>query len=408
VKSVDDHLAEGLAAVQPLPPAEVALLEALDCRLAEDVVSPISLPSFVNSAMDGYAVRVADVAGARADRPAVLPVVGDLPAGAAEEVPLAPGTAVRIMTGAPAPDGAEAVVPVEWTDRGMAEVRIEQVPESGQYLRGVGEDVHAGEVVLRAGVRLTARHVGLLAALGRDRVLVRPRPRVVVISTGSELVEPGRPLGFGQIHDSNSYALSTAAAEAGAVAHRVGIVQDDAEALLSTLQAHLAHADLMITSGGVSAGAFDTVKEVLSKLGTVRFDRVAMQPGMPQGLGTLGPDGVPIFTLPGNPVSALVSFELFVRPVVRKMRGEEHLHRTVITGVAGRDWRSPQGKRQFVRAVLEAGPNGAAVLTPVGGQGSHLVADLAEATCLAVVPEEVTEVHAGDELPCLLLDREQS
>ena len=147
---------------------------------------------------------------------------------------------------------------------------------------------------------------------------------------------------------------------------------------------------------------------MLSNLGTVRFDRVAMQPGMPQGLGTLGPDAVPIFTLPGNPVSALVSFELFVRPAVRKMRGEEQLHRTVITGVAGRDWRSPQGKRQFVRAVVEVRPDGAPVLTPVGGQGSHLVADLAEATCLAVVPEEVTEVNAGDELPCLLLDREQS
>jgi molybdopterin molybdotransferase len=357
--------------------------------------------------MDGYAVRVADVAGAREDEPVVLPVVGDLPAGAAEEVPLPPGAAVRIMTGAPAPAGAEAVVPVEWTDRGIAEVRIEQVPEAGQYLRGVGEDVNAGEVVLRAGVRLTARHIGLLAAVGRERVLVRPRPRVVVISTGSELVEPGRPLGFGQIHDSNSYALSTAAAEAGAIAHRVGIVQDDAETLISTLQAHLAHADLMITSGGVSAGAFDMVKEVLSKLGTVRFDKVAMQPGMPQGLGTLGPDGVPIFTLPGNPVSALVSFEVFVRPVVRRMRGEERLHRPITTGVAGCDWRSPSGKRQFVRAVMESGDDGAAVLTPVGGQGSHLVADLAEATCLAVVPEDVTQVHAGDELQCLLLDREQ-
>ena len=405
MKSVDDHLAEGLAAVGPLPAVDVALLEAADCLLAEDVVSPIQLPSFVNSSMDGYAVRMADVAGAAADRAVVLPVVGDLPAGSVEEVRLEPGTAVRIMTGAPAPVGAEAVVPVEWTDRGVARVRIEQAPQPGAYLRAAGEDVEAGETVLRAGVRLTPRHIALLAAVGRDHVLVRPRPRVVVISTGSELVEPGRRLGFGKIHDSNGYGLTAAAAEVGALTHHVGIVEDDPQVLMSALEGHLAGADLVITSGGVSAGAFDTVKEVLSRLGTVRFDKVAMQPGMPQGFGTLGPDRVPIFTLPGNPVSAMVSFEVFVRPVLRKMWGETNLHRPEVSAAAARDWPSPAEKRQFVRAVLERGSDGSFVVTPVGGQGSHLVADLAEATCLAVVPEQVTQVRAGDMLRCLLLDR---
>lgn len=408
MRSVDDHLAECLAAVEPLPALDVALFDAADCLLVEDVVATVSLPSFENSAMDGYAVMADDVAAATAETPITLPVVGDLPAGSGEHLRLTPGSAIRIMTGAPTPRGADGIVPVEATDAGVARVQIREPATPGVFIRRIGEDVREGDVVLKAGVRLSPRHIGLLAAIGRDRVLVRPRPRVVVISTGSELVEPGRALSFGQIHDSNSYLLVAAATEIGAVATRVGIVADDAQAFLNMLEDQLVRADLVITSGGVSAGAFDTVKEVLRELGTVTFTKVAMQPGMPQGFGSLAALGgreVPIFTLPGNPVSSAVSFELFVRPVIRKMRGEATLHRHSVQAVATRDWRSPENKRQFVRAVLERRVDGAPLVTPVGGQGSHLVADLAHATCLAVVPEGVGQVRAGDLLDCLLLDR---
>lgn len=318
---------------------------------------------------------------------------------------MTPGTAVRIMTGAPLPEGADAVVPVEWTDRGTARVEIDRAPRAGQYVRTTGGDVRAGQRVLQAGTRLNPRHVALLAAIGRSRVQVRPRPRVAVVSTGSELREPGRPLGLGQIYDANGYGLTAAAAELGAVARHVGIVPDDPREVAAMLEDQVSRADLLITSGGVSAGAYDVVKEVLSGLGTVRFEKVAMQPGMPQGFGVVGPGRIPIFTLPGNPVSAMVSFEVFVRPVIRKLWGESGLHRHSVVAEATEGWRSPEGKRQFVRARLERRPDGGAAVTPIGGQGSHLVADLAESTCLAVVPEPVTQVRPGDPLRCLLLDR---
>jgi molybdopterin molybdotransferase len=406
VRPVEEHLAECLAAVNVLPARDVPLLDALDCLLDEDVVAGVDLPSFDNSAMDGYAVRVRDVASASPADPVVLPVAGDVPAGSGVRLELAEGTAIRIMTGAPLPAGTEAVVPVEWTDRGTTTVAIEQPPAEGQFLRAAGEDVTRGEVVLRRGTRIGPRQVGLLAAVGRATVRAHPRPRVAVLSTGSELVPPGEPLGPGQIHDSNGYAIAAAAAELGAAARHVGLVADDAESFLAALQAELATADLVVTTGGVSAGAYDTVKEVLSQVGGVTFTKVAMQPGMPQGFGAVGPAGTPIFTLPGNPVSSMVSFEVFVRPVLRRLFGETELHRPTVVARAGAGWTSPAGKRQFVRARF-ASPfdDGTPVVVPVGGQGSHLVADLADAACLAVVPAEVTAVRVGDELTCMLLDR---
>ena len=401
---VEEHLAACLAAVEPLPPIDVALLDALDCVLAQDVVSAVDLPGFDNSAMDGYAVQVADVASASEAEPVVLPVVGDLPAGARETHRLLAGSAVRIMTGAPVPPGAGGVVPVELTDAGLARVEIRAPASQGQNIRRRGEDVKAGQLLLGSGVRLGPRHVGLLAATGHDRVKVRPRPRVVVLSTGSEIVEPGRRLGFGQINDSNSYTLTAAVLDVGALAYRVGIVEDDARKLMSTLEDQLVRADMIITTGGVSAGAYDTVKEVLSRLGTVSFEKVAMQPGMPQGFGTIGTDSTPIFTLPGNPVSAYVSFEVFVRPVLRKMLGEPQLHRPVVTARVERGWRSPAGKRQYTRVELRRETDGP-VISPIGGHGSHLLADLAHANALAVVAPEVTEVAPGDQVRCLLLER---
>jgi molybdopterin molybdotransferase len=406
VKPVEEHLAECLAAVTVLPATDVPLVEALGCLLDEDVVAAVDLPSFDNSAMDGYAVRVPDVASAAPGHPVRLPVTGDVPAGSAAQLELAPGTAIRIMTGAPLPAGTQAVVPVEWTDRGTETVEITQAPAEGAYLRPAGEDVARGEVVLRRGVRIGPRQIGLLAAVGRATVRAHPRPRVAVLSTGSELVPPGQPLGPGQIHDSNGYAIAAAASELGADARHVGLVADDADSFLAALEAEIAGADLLITTGGVSAGAYDTVKEVLSQVGGVVFEKVAMQPGMPQGFGHVGAAGVPIFTLPGNPVSSMVSFEVFVRPVLRRLFGETDLHRPTVTARAGVAWSSPNGKKQFVRARLTRPlAADAPVVTPVGGQGSHLVADLAEAECLAVVPADVTQVQPGDELTCMLLDR---
>jgi molybdopterin molybdotransferase len=406
VKQVDEHLADCLSAVEVLPPLPAGLLDALDLVLAEDVTSAVDLPQFDNSSMDGYAVRLTEVAPASAHRPVTLPVSADLPAGATRVEALEPGTVARIMTGAPVPTGTEAIVPVEWTDAGAGNVSIRQAPARGQFLRRAGEDVRTGEVLLRPGVRLTPRHVALLAAVGRQEVLVHPRPRVVVLSTGSELTQPGERLAPGHIYDANGYGLVAAARDLGAEAWHGGIVPDQAGAVIAALEAAAGSADVVITSGGVSAGAYDTVKEVLTGRGGVVFGTVAMQPGMPQGFGMLGESQVPIFTLPGNPVSSMVSFELFVRPVLRKLAGESVLHRPLAPAVAGASWSSPAGKRQYVRATL-AGRAVDAVLvaTPVGGQGSHLIADLAEATCLVVVPEGVTEVAAGSQVTCMLLER---
>jgi molybdopterin molybdotransferase len=405
MKPVDEHVADCLAAVGPAAAVDVPILDALDLVAAEDVVAAVDLPGFDNSSMDGYAVQVPDVATASAERPVVLPVCSDLPAGSATSAPLMPGAAARIMTGAPVPIGTDAVVPVEWTDAGSITVSITRPPTSGQFVRRVGEDVRAGQVLIRAGTRLNPRQLALLAAAGRPTVRVYRAPRVVVISTGSELTPPGDALVPGKIFDANGYGLVAAARELGATARYDGIVPDDEEAVLEALTAALSDADVIITSGGVSAGAYDSVKAVLREVGTVRFEKVAIQPGMPQGFGVLGPDKVPVFTLPGNPVSAAVSFELFVRPVLRKLAGERSLHRPTVTAVAGTAWPSPAGKRQYVRAVLASAEDGRQIVTPVGGQGSHLVADLARATCLAVVSEDVTEVAVGHPLTCLLLER---
>jgi molybdopterin molybdotransferase len=405
MRPVEEHLAECLRLVSPLPPIDLPLLDAADSLLTEDVVSAIDLPRFANSSMDGYAVRIAEVTGAAPGAAVSLPVAGDIPAGRSDVPELEPWTTLRIMTGAPLPEGADAVVPVEWTDGGTEVVAIERAPEPGQYVRSAGEDVRAGQLVVAAGTRLTPRHVALLAAVGRDRVRVRPRPRVVVLATGSELVAPGQPLPPGHIYESNGYGLAAAAAELGADVHRVGVVVDEPKAVLAAIEDQVMRADLLVTTGGVSAGAYDTVKAVLGRLGSVTFTKVAMQPGMPQGLGTVGPDATPIFTLPGNPVSALVSFELFVRPAIRRMRGEQELHRPTVSAVVTEGWSSPAGKRQFVRAVLDAAPDGWTVRPVAGGHGSHLVAQLAEATCLAVVPEEITDVKPGDTIRCMVLER---
>ncbi|MGB0102054.1 MAG: gephyrin-like molybdotransferase Glp, partial [Nocardioides sp.] len=293
---VDDHLARILEAIEPLPAFPQPLMEALGLAVAEDVVASVSLPAFDNSAMDGYAVRHADVATASDETPVHLPVVGEIGAGQAQLLALSPGTAAKIMTGAPVPAGADSVVPYEWTDRGVAEVRIGRAPTYAQHVRSAGDDVEVGDMVVSEGAVLGPRHLGLLSAVGRASVRTRPRPRVVVVSTGSELREPGSELGHDSIYDGNSFLLAAAARRAGALAYRVGIVPDEPRAFLDAINDQLVRADLVVTSGGVSQGDYDVVKEALSPLGTVWFGGVAMQPGKPQGFGHLGEDRTPIFT----------------------------------------------------------------------------------------------------------------
>ncbi|MDI9836097.1 gephyrin-like molybdotransferase Glp [Streptomyces sp. KAU_LT] len=424
--SVDEHLQDILATVRPLEPIELQLLDAQGCVLVDDVTVPVSLPPFDNSSMDGYAVRVADVAGASEEFPAVLEVVGDAAAGQAELLHVGPGQAVRIMTGAPLPPGAETVVPVEWTDGGLGEgpvsgmrarsqapegatgtVHIHRPAEARAHVRAAGSDVRAGDRALRAGTVLGPPQIALLAAIGRGTVRVRPRPRVVVMSTGSELVQPDEPLGTGQIYDSNSFALTAAARDAGAIAYRVGAVADDAETLRDTIEDQLVRADLMVTTGGVSVGAYDVVKEALAHVGDedepgsgVEFRKLAMQPGKPQGFGSIGPDHTPLLALPGNPVSSYVSFELFVRPAIRTLMGLTDVHRprTRATLAADKALTSPKGRRQFLRGTYADGE-----VRPVGGAGSHLVAALAQADALIVVPEDAESVEPGGEVEVVLL-----
>jgi molybdopterin molybdotransferase len=404
MKSVDQHLADCLAVVDTLSPLELRLLDAHGCTLSEDVTATWDLPPFTNSSMDGYAVRSADLAGASGSAPVVLPVVGDIPAGYSGALAVSPGQCARIMTGGPMPAGADAVVPVEWTDGDIVQVSITKAPQPSSYVRFQGEDASEGDLVVPAGTRLGPAQLALLAAVGRARVLVRPRPRVVVMSTGSELVEPGEPIAGGKIPDSNSFMLAAAANAAGATAYRIGFVPDEPKKLITTIEDQLSRADLGITTGGVSVGAFDVVKEALGRMGTVSFDRVAMQPGMPQGFGTIGPDSTPIFTLPGNPVSAFVSFEMFVRPVLRRMQALEPLHRPSVRAVLKGAVQSPDGKRQFLRGDLDV-EDGRYVVSTVGGPGSHLLAGLALANCLIVVPEATTHLSAGDAVTVIMLER---
>ena len=321
-------------------------------------------------------------------------------------MPVTVGTAVRIMTGAPLPPGADAVVPLEWSDEGLAQVTIRAAAGVGQHVRRAGEDVEPGTVVLTAGMHLGATQVGLIAAVGRDRVLARPRPRVVILSTGSELVDPGQPLTPGKIPDANSALLTAAAQEAGAIAFRVGIVPDDPRQLLDTLEDQLIRADLVLTSGGVSVGAYDVVKDALGRLGTVAFDKVAMQPGMPQGFGRIGPDDTPFFGLPGNPVSAYVSFEVFVRPVIRRMLGVDPITRPIVRARLTDPVSSPMGKRSFARGWLSVA-DGKYVVRPVGGSGSHLIASLSQANAFIVVPDTSTQLDADSTVDVMMLERRQ-
>lgn len=393
MRTVDEHRHVVAALIAARAPLTVPVTDALGLALAADVVAPLSLPGFDNSAMDGYAVVAEDVATATEDTPVRLPVAEDIPAGRTDLPTLKPGTAHRIMTGAPLPAGATAVVPVEATDGGVDTVAIRAAAREGQHIRRAGEDVTTGTTVLHTGQVLTPAAVGLAAALGLAELTVTPRQRVLVVSTGTELVAAGGELRPGQIYESNGAMLAAAVRDAGAEVVASPMTGDDVDSFRDVLRRHRGEADLIITTGGVSAGAYEVVKDALTE-GGVEFVKVAMQPGMPQGAGLLGDgaDGTPIITLPGNPVSALVSFEVFVRPALRAAMGLPHTERPRRTAMLTEDLVSPRGKRQFRRGVFDPVTD---TVTGYGPPASHHLRWLASANCLLELDEDTAEVAAG-------------
>jgi molybdopterin molybdotransferase len=406
---LDDAIAHVLAGCRPLPPARLPAIDAVGCVLAADVVATQPVPPFANTAMDGYALRAADVAAV----PVTLPVVAEVAAGHPAPRPLGAGEAMRIFTGAPMPEGADAVVMVERTERrdGGKAVEIQVSVDPGNHVRAVGEDLHAGQRVFGAGDEITPARLGVLASLGIDGVEAHPRPRVGVMSTGDELVVGPGPLQPGQIRDSNRPALLALVAQGGFDAVDLGRVADDEAAITAGLERGAAACDAVLTSGGVSMGDIDLIKVVLDRIGKMRWMQVAIRPAKPLAFGVIRAGGggrrrVPVFGLPGNPVSSLVSFELFARPGLRRLAGQPHprLHRPRLTATADEALsRRPDGKVHFVRVVAMAGERGVLHVRSSGGQGSHQLAAMARANALAVVPDG-DGVRLGGQVEVILLE----
>jgi molybdenum cofactor synthesis domain-containing protein len=400
VIDVEDAQRTVLEACAPMAPVDTALDDAVGRVLATDVTAPEDVPPFANSAVDGYAVRTADLAAV----PVELSVVGELAAGAAPyDGVLGPGQAVRIMTGAPIPAGADAVAMVEDSTRlDGGRVRLSAALRAGVAVRGAGDDVRAGEVVLRAGTVITPAVAGVLASVNARRVLAFPPVRVAVLSTGDELVTDGAPLRPGQIRESNSTMLAPLLAQVGCVVDRRPVVRDDEAALEAVLRDAASSNDAIVTSGGVSMGDYDVVKAVLGRIADMTWMQVAIKPAKPLAFGKL--DGVPIFGLPGNPVSSLVSFELFARPALRRVMGHAHVARPSVVGVTDVDLRrQPDGKVHFLRVNGEFGDDGRYHVRPVGAQGSHQLAATALADALVVLPDG-DGVPAGTDVAVLILN----
>lgn len=398
MRSVDEQLARVVAAAVRPAPVRVAISEAQGLLCAEEVVAERALPGFDQAAVDGYAVRSVDVQVANED-PVILPVVGEIPAGSRQPRRLQPGQAVRVATGAPLPTLADAVVPLGYTDGHPAKVTVQRSVPSAAFVRRTGEDVQTGDVAVRRGASIGAAQVGLLAAVGRNKVLVHPRPRVSVISIGEELVDVDRTPGQGQVYDVNSYALAAAARDAGAEVSRVGILSADPRRLREVVEGRLLLSEIVVIAGGVGGAIGDEVRAALADLGDLDCTRVAMHPGSVQGFGRLGPDAVPTFLLPANPMSALVVFEVLVRPLIRAALGKRNPHRRTVGARLLSPLTSTKGRRGYLRGqLLRDADNGEYLVQPLGTSGAHLLASLAEANCLIVVDEDVTEVPAGDEV----------
>ena len=400
--TVDEALERILGGVPSLPPHEVALLDALGAVLAEDAVAVHDVPPFTNSAMDGYAVRGEDVATA----PARLRVVGDIAAGAYPSELVGPGEAMRIMTGAPMPDGADTVVRVEDTDNGMDVVTIKRATERGLSVRGRGEDLRVGEVVIPRGTVLRPAEIGVLATTGRPRVHVVRRPRVAVLSTGDEVVELDAPIQPGQIRDANRYSLSAAVGAAGCVAWTLGIVGDTPEALRAALR-DASSADAVVTSGGVSVGDHDHVKPVVGEMGTMDFWSIAIRPGRPLAFGELrdGPRRVPIFGLPGNPVSSLLTFELFVRPALLRMAGHANVARPRARARLLERVDKPAQLRFFARGIHDASDD---TVRTTGPQGSGILRSMSLANCLIDLPPGRERHEPGETVDLILTDQPEA
>lgn len=403
MRTVEEHRADILSAVRPLPAERCAASDAEGLTLHDDVHAAVGIPVFDNSAMDGFAVRFDDVSAATTTEPVELRVIGDLPAGSADDPTMRSGECVRIMTGAPLPTDADTVVPFESTRGGLADslstASIIVPPRArGAHVRRSAEDVRAGELLLAAGTRLGPFQLAAIAAAGVATVVVSRRPRVAVIATGSELVAPGAPLIRGQIPESNGTLLAGMVRAADAEVFGRQTVDDDGPGLLDAIARLVDRpdpADAIIFSGGVSAGAFEVVRNELAR--SMAFTSVAMQPGKPQGFGVL-PGGTLLFGLPGNPVSAAVSCEVFVRPALLALQGRTALDRPRLRVPAATSWRSPAGRRQYVPAVLVQGSDAHWTVNPAteGGSGSHLAGGLGHAHAIAIVPADVEWVTAGD------------
>jgi molybdopterin molybdotransferase len=398
MRSVDEQLARVIAAAVRPAPVRVAISESQGLLCAEEVVAERALPGFDQAAVDGYAVRSVDVSGANAN-PVQLPVVGEIPAGSRQPRRLQPGQAVRVATGAPLPTLADAVVPLGYTDGHHAKVTVNRSVPSAGFVRRTGEDVQTGDVAVRRGASIGSAQVGLLAAVGRNKVLVHPRPRVSVISLGEELVDVDRTPGQGQVYDVNSYALAAAARDAGAEVSRVGIMSADPRRLREVVEGRLLLSEIVIVAGGVGGAIGDEVKAALADLGDMDVTRIAMHPGSAQGFGRLGPDAVPTFLLPANPMSALVVFEVLVRPLIRAALGKKNPYRRAVSARLLSPLQSTKGRRGFLRGqLLRDADNGEYLVQPLGTSGSHLLASLAEANCLIMVDEDVTEISVGEEV----------
>ncbi len=401
-----DAQAHVLGSLDPLPPLRVWTMAAVGCVLAEEVTSPEAVPPFANTAMDGYAVRADDVAGASPDSPVELPVVAEVAAGHPAERPLGAGEAMRIFTGAPIPDGADAVVMVERTARldDGARVAIDLAVPVGNHVRPAGDDLRVGDVVFSPGELVTAGHLGVLSGIGVGEVLVHPRPKVGVLSTGDELVEGGGPLAPGQIRDSNRATLLALVAQSGCMAVDLGLIRDDEAAITAAIAHGAATCDAVLTSGGVSMGDIDLVKVVLDRIGDMRWMQIAIRPAKPFAFGLVGERGTPVFGLPGNPVSSMVSFELLARPGLRRLAGRSDLHRPLVAAVADEAMaRRPDGKVHYARVRAERSTDGVLHVRSAGGQGSHHLTAMARAQGLAVLPDG-DGVPAGGPVSVLLLD----